>query len=112
MMGLKHTDVRVTWQWKQMRKRVLIRDGYVCSYCGQDATTVDHVIAVSVDASQSMNIDNLVACCVRCNSSKGNRGVFPNGKVYPLVLPGVLSLVTTTSLPESPFEPLNQSKEV
>ena len=37
---------KVLWtaEWKKQRQRVLKRDGYICAYCGQDATEVDHII--------------------------------------------------------------------
>ena len=56
-------------QWKQIRKAILSRDGYICAYCGQDATTVDHVVAVA-NGGGWFDRDNLVACCSRCNSKK------------------------------------------
>jgi hypothetical protein len=55
--------------WQKTRKAILQRDQYTCAYCGREATTVDHIIPVSLggDAHPS----NLVAACVPCNSSKG-----------------------------------------
>ena len=80
--------------------RILVRDGYICSYCGHRLysaqaikcfdmldpglnyydkhgrreplrrwwATVDHVIPASEGGTDC--IDNLVACCVSCKSSK------------------------------------------
>jgi 5-methylcytosine-specific restriction endonuclease McrA len=44
-----------------------------CFYCGQKNVkiTLDHVIPISRGGTHS--IGNLVACCLRCNSSKGNK---------------------------------------
>ena len=57
------------------RKNILMRDRYVCQYCGrggQSATlTLDHVIPRSRGGESSW--DNLVACCKKCNHKKGNR---------------------------------------
>ena len=55
--------------WKKTRIAILQRDQYTCAYCGQEATTVDHIIPASLggDAHPS----NLVAACISCNSSKG-----------------------------------------
>ena len=60
------------------RSKVLARDGYTCAYCGQEADQVDHVIPISKAPELVVNLDNAVACCRRCNISKGNRsqGVF------------------------------------
>ena len=59
-----------TQYWKNRRLEVLQRDGYICTYCGQDATSVDHVIPRSAGGDHSLA--NLVACCLKCNGKKGN----------------------------------------
>lgn len=48
-----------------LKARILERDGYVCIYCGADATEVDHIIPYSFihDNDES----NLVSCCRDCN---------------------------------------------
>ena len=33
--------------YKKLREKVLIRDGYICYYCGQEANTVDHIVPIS-----------------------------------------------------------------
>ena len=60
-----------TQRWKNQRLRVLQRDGYVCQYCGGEATQVDHVIARAMGGGH--DLDNLVACCALCNSRKGSK---------------------------------------
>jgi hypothetical protein len=55
--------------WQKTRKAILVRDQYTCAYCGREATTVDHIIPVSLGGDAHPT--NLVACCVACNSSKG-----------------------------------------
>ena len=60
-----------TYHWRKIRAKVLHRDQYACYYCGQDATTVDHLLARSKGGNDSM--DNLVAACTKCNYSKGGR---------------------------------------
>jgi 5-methylcytosine-specific restriction endonuclease McrA len=65
-------DPRVTRDWKRIRLAVLARDGYTCAYCGQDASTVDHVRSIKA-GGDPMDMDNCVAACRRCNSSKGSR---------------------------------------
>lgn len=61
----------LTTQWKAQRKRVLARDNHQCVYCGNDATQVDHIIP-RVDGG-THDLENLVACCARCNGMKGSR---------------------------------------
>jgi len=56
--------------WNKIREQVLIRDGYICMYCGQDANTADHVIPK--DAGGQDTLDNLVAACIKCNGQKTN----------------------------------------
>ena len=53
------------------RRGVLRRDGNRCAYCGQGATTIDHVLPRSRGGADSW--ENLVACCLRCNNLKGDR---------------------------------------
>ncbi|MEE1622255.1 HNH endonuclease [Zafaria sp. Z1313] len=53
------------------RRGVLRRDGHACAYCGRHATTVDHVQPRSRGGADTW--ENLVACCLACNSAKGNR---------------------------------------
>jgi 5-methylcytosine-specific restriction endonuclease McrA len=53
------------------RRGVLRRDNNRCAYCGNSATTVDHVLPRSRGGADSW--ENLVACCLGCNNVKGNR---------------------------------------
>ena len=69
--GINGKKELLTTQWKEQRKRVLIRDCYECAYCGQEATQVDHIIP-RVDGG-THELDNLVAACARCNGLKGSR---------------------------------------
>lgn len=55
--------------WQKIRKSILDRDQHSCAYCGKDATTVDHIVPVSLGGDAHPT--NLVACCRSCNSSKG-----------------------------------------
>jgi 5-methylcytosine-specific restriction endonuclease McrA len=60
-----------TYHWRKIRAKILHRDQYCCYYCGQDATTVDHLLPRSKGGNDSM--DNLVAACTKCNYAKGGR---------------------------------------
>lgn len=53
------------------RRGVLRRDGNRCGYCGDHASTVDHVMPRSRGGADSW--ENLVACCLRCNNLKSDR---------------------------------------
>jgi 5-methylcytosine-specific restriction endonuclease McrA len=75
-MSTKRGDPRSQRKYKAVRLLVLSRDNYTCFYCGTpDATTVDHIVPVSKmeDKSEAYDANGMVACCKRCNSSRGNR---------------------------------------
>jgi len=93
-----------TQRWKNQRLRVLKRDGYICAYCGGDATQVDHVIPRS--AGGGHELDNLVACCAPCNTKKGARseGIFLGVSSTPPVFSGNPSPSVTLVQPDSPFK--------
>ena len=62
------------------RKNVLLRDSLVCQYCGTtfpaSKLTFDHVIPKSrwnKDNGSPTVWENIVACCLPCNSRKGNK---------------------------------------
>ena len=60
-------------QLKLSRRSVLARDNYTCQYCGHHGgdLTVDHVIPKRLGGPATW--DNLVACCKRCNTKKGDK---------------------------------------
>ena len=60
-----------TRHWRSIRSRILRRDQFICQYCNQEATTVDHVVPRRLGGNDSD--ENLVASCRRCNLSKGGR---------------------------------------
>jgi hypothetical protein len=66
-------DPRDSRDWRALRKQILIRDGYTCTYCGQPADTVDHRLSIKAHPDQAMNPENLTSACKRCNSRKGSR---------------------------------------
>jgi hypothetical protein len=92
-----------TQRWKDQRLRVLKRDGYICAYCGQEATQVDHVI--SRKAGGGHELENLVACCAPCNSAKGAKeGLFLHAGSTPPVFSGAPSPMVTDQSKDSPFK--------
>jgi 5-methylcytosine-specific restriction endonuclease McrA len=51
-MSTKKGDPRLSRKYREVRLRVLARDGYVCFYCGHEGQdgnnlTIDHIIPVS-----------------------------------------------------------------
>lgn len=63
--------------WDRTRLVVLDRDGWQCAYChkhleGRDAT-VDHIIPNNAGGTDEL--DNLLACCRRCNGIKSDQVV-------------------------------------
>lgn len=53
------------------RRAVFVRDGHRCQYCGRSAENLDHVVPRSRGGTHTW--ENVVACCRRCNTRKGNR---------------------------------------
>ena len=60
------------------------RDGFACVYCGRHTDEVelrcDHIIPVSAGGVDTA--DNLVTACDRCNASKHNSPLSPEGAYY------------------------------
>lgn len=71
--------VQVKYCREPSKKRILTRDLYVCQYCNinipSGQATVDHIIPLSrfKQRKDSNKWSNLVACCRKCNTFKGNR---------------------------------------
>jgi len=54
------------------KKNVMIRDDYVCQYCGTSTgLTIDHVIPVSRGGKSEF--ENCVTACKNCNNTKSNK---------------------------------------
>jgi len=53
------------------KSAILTRDGFMCMYCGETGTTVDHVMPQSRGGRNTW--DNLVCACTPCNSYKADR---------------------------------------
>jgi 5-methylcytosine-specific restriction endonuclease McrA len=102
MVHGKH-DPRLSRKYKAQRLIVLSRDGYTCVYCGQDATTVDHIVSLKA-GGDPISLENMVACCKRCNSSKGSRsqGVFLARTATPPAFPSYISPMTISTVLAGP----------
>lgn len=57
--------------YRKKRKLILKRDNHICTYCGQEATTVDHIIPLSKGGTD--DDDNLTSACTTCNYGKKNK---------------------------------------
>ena len=55
--------------WAALRRATFATKGRLCWWCGQPATTVDHVLAVVLGVATELA--NLVPACARCNYSRG-----------------------------------------
>ena len=55
------------------RRSILARDNYTCQYCGHQSRdlTVDHLVPKRFGGKSTW--ENLVCCCRRCNSRKGDK---------------------------------------
>jgi len=68
----------MNWIRQDKRLAIYLRDGLACAYCGHAAEegaqlTLDHLKPHSKGGSNDET--NLVTCCGKCNSSRGNRSV-------------------------------------
>lgn len=66
----------MNWLRPEKRLAIYLRDGLACAYCGEAIEdgarlTLDHLTPYSRGGSNDAS--NLVTCCHRCNSSRGNR---------------------------------------
>lgn len=103
-MSTKRGDPRSSSAYKKRRLQVLARDQWTCTYCQQPATTVDHVIPIKA-GGDPIDLSNLVACCVSCNSRKGSRSeyVFLSPTSTPPVFIDSLSPIRSEPIQDSPF---------
>lgn len=63
------------WIRKDKRLAIYLRDGMACAYCGntmEDGAilSLDHLVCRSHGGSNHES--NLITCCKKCNSSRGN----------------------------------------
>jgi 5-methylcytosine-specific restriction endonuclease McrA len=108
-MATRRGDPRSQRRYKEVRLLVLARDQWTCYYChSPEATTVDHIHPVSKmeNKEDAYDPELMVACCKRCNSSKGSRSqaVFLARTATPPVFKGISLPETQVTRPLSPFE--------
>ena len=68
----------MNWIAKNTRLAIYLRDGMACAYCGSCieegvTLTLDHIKCYSKGGSNDPK--NLVTCCGKCNSSRGDRSL-------------------------------------
>jgi len=64
-------DFRSSTRWKKVRLRILARDLWTCTWCGNEANEADHVLPVS-QGGAPYDEANLVAACGPCNRARMN----------------------------------------
>ena len=72
----KERNQGMNWIRQEKRLALYLRDGMACAYCGEGVEagakfSLDHVSPHSMGGTN--HAENLVTCCIRCNSSRGNR---------------------------------------
>ena len=104
-MAVVRKDPRDSRDWRALRKQILARDSFTCTYCGQPADTVDHRLSIKDHPDQAMNPENLTSACKQCNSRKGSRSeaVFLAQRFTPYVFPAILSPKRSRPVTDSPF---------
>lgn len=73
VVKLRHHVKRPMPELRVSRRSVFARDNYTCQYCGTMSKdlTIDHVRPKRHGGPMSW--ENLVACCRRCNTRKGDK---------------------------------------
>jgi 5-methylcytosine-specific restriction endonuclease McrA len=71
-------------QNRPTRNLVYKRDAYTCAYCGaKEHLTIDHIYPTSRGGQNTW--DNMVTCCSKCNSKKGNRTPTEAGMILKFI---------------------------
>lgn len=73
VVKLRHHVRRPLPELKLSRRSIFARDNYTCQYCGSTGKdlTIDHVVPKRMGGGAQW--ENLVACCRRCNTKKGDK---------------------------------------
>lgn len=110
-MSTKKGDPRLSRKYREVRLRVLARDGFVCYYCGHEGQdgnglTIDHIIPVSKSPELAIDESNMRIACKSCNSKKGSRNerVFLDSMRTPPVFSSFISPMQSVIHEDSPFK--------
>ncbi len=73
VVKLRHHVKRPLPELKLSRRSIFARDNYTCQYCGTTGKdlTIDHVIPKRLGGGMAW--ENLVTCCRKCNTRKGDK---------------------------------------
>lgn len=79
VVRLKYHVKRPMPQLRLSRRSIFARDNFTCQYCGQMGKdlTLDHVVARRHGGPSTW--ENLVTCCRKCNTKKGDRALHTTG---------------------------------
>lgn len=72
------------------KSKILIRDNYVCQYCGGFGNTIDHIMPKSRGGLNTWG--NLCAACSKCNGSKSDMTPDEAGLKNPIINAGYVTL--------------------
>ena len=77
VLRLRYHVKRPLPELKLSRRSIFARDNYTCQYCGVQSRdlTIDHIMPKRHGGG--LQWENLVACCRRCNTRKGDK-LLPN----------------------------------
>ena len=77
VLRLRYHVRRPLPELKLSRRSIFARDNYTCQYCGVQSRdlTIDHIMPKRHGGG--LQWENLVACCRRCNTRKGDK-LLPN----------------------------------
>jgi len=81
VVKLRHHVKRPMPELRLSRRSIFARDNYACQYCGQHSKdlTVDHVVPKRLGGKSTW--ENLVCCCRKCNTRKGDKTLDKAGMV-------------------------------
>lgn len=73
VVRLRYNVRRPLPELKLSRRSIFARDNYTCQYCGLQSRdlTIDHILPKRLGGG--LQWENLVACCRRCNTRKGDK---------------------------------------
>ncbi len=73
VVKLRHHVKRPMPELRLSRRSIFARDNYACQYCGHQARelTIDHIVPKRLGGKSTW--ENLVCCCRKCNSRKGDK---------------------------------------
>lgn len=81
VVKLRHHVKRPIPELRLSRRSIFARDNYTCQYCGHQSRelTIDHVIPKRMGGKSTW--ENLVCCCRKCNTKKGDKALERSGMV-------------------------------